>query len=293
MLLLGVAVQLGLVPVSVAAIQRAIELNAVAIELNQRAFALGRLWAHDPQALRATTAPPVNSTSRAPSPDDAIEAGKVHLSAYQNIQYAQHYERLIRRVASAEGLAQPGSAALAHVAALQLRRLMAYKDEYEVARLHTDPKMNESIDAIFAPGYRLTLHLAPPMFARRDPATGHLRKREFGSWIFPALKLLAKLKGLRGTAWDPFGHTAERRAERALRDRYMDDLQTIATRLERGNFAQALAFARWPEMLRGFGHVKERSMHAAEMERKRLLANLVTPQLASGAVGETITRATG
>ena len=286
MLLLGVAVQHGLVPVSVAAIQRAIELNAVAVELNQRAFAVGRLWAHDPQALQVAAPGAGESAPRALSLHETIEAGKVHLTAYQGVPYARQYERLVRRVAAAEALAQPGSAEIAEAAALHLRRLMAYKDEYEVARLHTAPQMRESLQALFSPGYRLTLHLAPPMFSRRDPATGHLRKREFGRWIFPALKLMAKLKGVRGTVWDVFGYTRERRAERALRDQYVDDLEAIVARLGAGNHVEALALARWPGIVRGFGHVKERNMQAAQEERERLLSGFMNVQPTSATPGE-------
>ena len=150
-------------------------------------------------------------------------------------------------------------------------KLMAYKDEYEVARLYTDGRFMEKLEASFDGDFRLRFHLAPPLLSRRDPATGELVKRSYGPWMFKAMRVLARMKGLRGTALDPFGRTEERRTERRLIDEYEQTIQGLLGRLDIGNLAVAVQLARLPEKIRGFGHVKERNLAEAQRERELLL----------------------
>jgi indolepyruvate ferredoxin oxidoreductase len=148
---------------------------------------------------------------------------------------------------------------------------MAYKDEYEVARLYTDGRFLEKVRASFDGDFRLNFHLAPPLLARRDPASGELVKRSYGPWMLGAMRLLARMRRLRGTALDPFGRSAERRAERALIDEYERTIGELLGRLDIGNLQVAVQLARLPEKIRGFGHVKERNLEQARSERELLL----------------------
>jgi indolepyruvate ferredoxin oxidoreductase len=151
-----------------------------------------------------------------------------------------------------------------------LFKLMAYKDEYEVARLHTDPAFHQKLAAQFEGDFKLQLHLAPPLFAKKNHK-GELLKQTYGPWMLKAMGVLAKLKGLRGTAFDPFGRTEERRTERALIAQYRADIETLLSGLNADNHALALEIARLPEQIRGFGHVKARNLAAAGLRRTQLL----------------------
>jgi indolepyruvate ferredoxin oxidoreductase len=173
-------------------------------------------------------------------------------------------------VRAAEARVKPGSTALTEAVARNFHKLMAYKDEYEVARLYAQPEFRKDLEARFAGDYRVHVHLAPPLLAKRDKATGHLRKQEFGPWMLKAFGTLAKFRRLRGSPLDPFGRTAERRAERALIDRYETSIQAAIGRLSEANFADVLALAGLPARIRGFGHVKEAAMRAVETEWQRL-----------------------
>jgi indolepyruvate ferredoxin oxidoreductase len=166
----------------------------------------------------------------------------------------------------------PGSGGLTEAVARHLYRLMAYKDEYEVARLYTSGDFAERVKDTFAGSYKLHFHLAPPLFAKKD-ADGHLTKAEYGAWVFTAFRLLSKLKGLRGTALDPFGYTAERREERRLVDEYVATLDELLQGLTRDNAALAAEIASLPEQIRGFGHVKEAHLAKAKAKREQLLAS--------------------
>ncbi|MCO5090078.1 indolepyruvate ferredoxin oxidoreductase family protein [Bosea sp. (in: a-proteobacteria)] len=280
MFMLGHAWQLGAVPLSRASLLEAIELNGEAVAMNGRAFELGRRAAHDPQALADLLA-----QSRAATParrlsqtlDEIIERRVAFLTAYQNAAYAARYRHLVARAQTREAAAVPGSAALSEAVARNLFKLMAYKDEYEVARLYSDGTFRRQLAATFeAEGQKLRyeFHLAPPLLARRDPASGLPRKISFGPWMMGAFTVLAKLKGLRGTAFDLFGYTEERRTERRLIADYEALLNELLTRLSSENHALSVALAAIPEKIRGFGHVKARHLQAAKAEEAALLDQL-------------------
>ncbi len=266
--MVGYAYQKGLLPVSADAIERAIELNRVAVDMNRKAFRLGREAAHDLDAVNAKAAPLTVSSERKPasSLEDIIEGRIAFLTSYQDAAYAERYRDLVTRVQQAETSMTKGMSGLAEAVARYYFKLLAYKDEYEVARLYSDGTFQEKIRRQFEDGGEISVHLAPPLFAERDPTSGHLKKKAYGPWVFTAFKYLAKLKGLRGTAFDPFGYTNERRIERRLITHYEGLIIEILTRLDHDNHALAAEIASLPEQIRGFGHVKER--HLAEVERR-------------------------
>jgi indolepyruvate ferredoxin oxidoreductase len=189
----------------------------------------------------------------------------------------------VARVREAEAKAAPGSNEFTEAVAKNLFKLMVYKDEYEVARLYTDGAFAGKLAEKFDGDFRLKFHLAPPLFARRDKSTGHLKKKEYGGWIIPAFQLLARLKFLRGTVLDPFGYTTERKAERKLIDDYlaMIDLHLKAPKPEQIPLLAKLA--RLPEMIRGYGHIKEQSIGRSLLEKARLEAELANSRFAAAA----------
>jgi indolepyruvate ferredoxin oxidoreductase len=202
------------------------------------------------------------------------------LSAYQNAAYAQQYREFVDTVRAAESRLGGKTLKLTEAVARYLDKLMAYKDEYEVARLHTDPAFRQKIEGMFEGDYKVKFHLAPPLLAKHDK-DGHLVKQEFGPWMLQAFKVLAKLKGLRGSALDIFGYTAERKTERALIGQYRDTVAALLPKLTGENLATAVAIARIPEDIRGYGHVKERHLKAAKQKEAALLAAYHTPALHS------------
>jgi indolepyruvate ferredoxin oxidoreductase len=280
MFMLGYVWQKGWVPLSEAALMKAIELNAVSVEFNKQAFTWGRNAAHDWAAVERLarqndTTAQVVELKRAPSLDDTIERRVQFLTEYQNLAYAQKYLSLVEQVRSAESklleLGKLGTPLrLTEAVARYYFKLMAYKDEYEVARLHSDQAFKAKIDGMFEGDYKVKFHLAPPLFAKRD-AQGHLVKKEYGAWMGVAFSALAKLKFLRGTALDVFGHTEERKAERALIDAYRETVVKLLPRLSVSNLATAVAIASVPEEIRGFGHVKERNLRVAKEKESALL----------------------
>ena len=277
-IMLGFAWQKGMIPLGLASILRAIELNGVAVEANKRAFAWGRRAAHDLASVeariapRVVAAPPVAEQSLA----DLVERRVAFLTGYQNAAYAGGYRATVMRVAEAER-ARAGGEELALAVAQGLFKLMAYKDEYEVARLYTDGDFAAKLRERFAGDIRVKIHLAPPLFARRDPATGHLTKRAYGPWVLSAFKLLAALRGLRGTGLDVFGYTKERRQERQLIADYERLVGEIVAALTPDNHEIAVALAKLPERIKGFGHVKEANITSAKLEEATLLAALRDP----------------
>jgi indolepyruvate ferredoxin oxidoreductase len=276
MFLLGYAWQLGRVPLSRASLERAIQLNGEAVSMNLAAFAAGRRAAHDPAALTrligAITAPtPARRLSQ--TLDDIIARRVEHLTGYQNAAYAERYRTLVEKARAAEARVLPGSTALAEAVARYGFKLMAYKDEYEVARLYSDGAFQRQVDATFeGEKLRYQFHLAPPLLAKRDPVTGEPRKMTFGPWMLPVFRVLARLKGLRGTAFDPFGYTHERKTERQLIADYAALVEELCAALTPANHALAVALASIPEKIRGFGHVKERHLKDAKGEEAALLA---------------------
>lgn len=283
MFMLGFAWQLGGVPLTRAALLRAIELNGEAVAMNRQAFELGRRAAHDPEALSAALAEakaPTQARHLSESLDEVIARRVAVLTAYQNAAYAARYRHLVARIQVKEAQILPGQTVLAESIARNLFKLMAYKDEYEVARLYSDGSFRQQLAATFekdsASGEKLRFefHLAPPLLAKRDPHTGLPRKMSFGPWMMTAFGLLAKLKGLRGTAFDPFGRTEERRTERRLIADYDALIGEIVNRLTPENHALCVALAAIPEKIRGFGHVKERHLKQAKAEEAELMARL-------------------
>ena len=268
--MLGYAWQRGFIPLARDSLLQAIALNGTAVDANRAAFAWGRCAAADlPRVLGAaglSTEPPPPRTL-----DDIVAQRSAHLAAYQNRRYAKRYRRLVEQVRETEGRMFSGSTALAEAVARNYAKLLAYKDEYEVARLYSARAFRAALDAQFENAERIEVHLAPPLLAERDSA-GHLRKRTYGRWMFRAFRLLAPLKVLRGGPLDPFGRTEERRAERALIVQYEADIAEALRQLSPATLPAAVALAALPDRIRGFGHVKEKAMREAATERARLIA---------------------
>jgi indolepyruvate ferredoxin oxidoreductase len=272
--MLGYAWQKGLVPLSEAALLRAIELNGVAVASNKRSFLWGRRAAVDLKRVENTAIPAQTVVVKMPQSLDAIVKKRVEfLTGYQDAAYAAQYAALVAHVREAEGALKLGNK-LATAVAKSLFKLMAYKDEYEVARLYTDGRFTEQLKNQFEGDVKLKFNLAPPLFAKKD-ARGQLMKAEFGSWMWGAVKLLAKLKGLRGGAFDIFGYTAERRMERALIGEYRSMIEGLLGTLDAANHATAVELASLPEQIRGFGHVKEKAVAEYRVRREELLGGNV------------------
>ncbi len=268
-LMLGYAWQQGRVPLSHAALMRAIELNGVQIDNNKAAFEWGRRCAHDLASVQALfKAQTVVQFVKKPSLDATIASRVEFLTGYQDAAYAAQYQAFVQKVRDAE--APLGGTQLSDAVARYLFKLMAYKDEYEVARLHTDPAFTARIAALFEGDYKIVHHLAPPGLAKKN-ARGELVKQPYGPWVRSAFGLLAKMKGLRGGALDVFGRSDERRTERALIAEYRDGIEELLKTLNAGNRALAAEIARIPEEIRGYGHVKDRHLAAARKKRAALL----------------------
>ena len=267
--MLGFAFQKGLIPLSEASLARAIELNGVAVDANKQAFLWGRRAAADLQAVDRVASPAQPVVMQMPqSLDKLIERRVGFLTAYQNAAYAQRYRAYVERVREAEAELGRGDA-LAKAVAKYLFKLMAYKDEYEVARLHSDRSFEDKLKQIFEGDFRIRYNLAPPLVAKRD-AQGHLVKSEYGAWMRPMFSLLARLKFLRGGALDVFGYSEERRMERQLIEDYCASIDAALLRLDEKNYPLALELANLPEQIRGFGHVKQAHLDKAR-ERWRTL----------------------
>jgi indolepyruvate ferredoxin oxidoreductase len=276
--LLGYAYQLGRVPIGAAAIEQAIELNGAAVEMSQAAFRFGRLAAHDMGAVEHIMgADADNAAPRTQTLDDIVAIRAAQLTAYQDAALAGRYRVRVAAVAETERAKVPGRAGLAEAVARGYHKLLAYKDEYEVARLFTDQAFEMALTEQFEARGKLQFHLAPPLLARRDKRTGEPRKMAFGSWMLPVFRLLAKGKALRGTAWDPFGYTRERRLERQMIADYERRLDEIVQRLSPATHATAVALAALPLEIRGFGHIKERNYRLAKGREAALLAELRNP----------------
>ena len=274
--LVGYAYQLGAIPLAAASIERAIELNGEAVEMNKAAFSWGRRAVVEPAVVEALIKPAPEATSDArtlsQSFDDVVARRVAFLTAYQNAAYAARYRRLVERTKAAETARAPGRTGLADAVARYLFKLMAYKDEYEVARLYSDGAFVKQVNSELGGEHlRFHVHLAPPLLARRDKATGEPRKMTFGPWIFPLFGLLAKFKFLRGTAFDPFGYSTERTTERALVRDYEALLDEVLAKLNGDNHHIAVGLAAIPEKIRGFGHVKMRHLKAAKADETALL----------------------
>ncbi len=272
-MLLGAAYQKGLLPVGLAALEQAIEMNGVGIPMNREAFAWGRLAAHDLAmveriaGLRADRKVPVSE-----SVADMVARRALFLTDYQNAAYAARYRSLVDETQKAEQAAVPGATALSKAVARYYFKLMAYKDEYEVARLHTDPAFLEKLKAEFDGDFKLAFNLAPPIMAKPDPVSGEPTKKRFGPWVVSLFKVLRALKGLRGTPFDIFGYSEERKLERRLIVEYADRMRGLLSRLSAVNYDVAVEIASIPERIRGYGHIKRRHLAEVKPKEAELLA---------------------
>ncbi|HNE73051.1 MAG TPA: indolepyruvate ferredoxin oxidoreductase family protein, partial [Giesbergeria sp.] len=276
-LMLGYAWQRGRVPLSHASLMRAIELNGVQVENNRAAFEWGRRCAHDLAAVQALfQAAQVIEFVKKPALAEIVAQRVEFLTGYQDAAYAAQYRAFVEKVQAAEA-PLGGRTLLTEAVARYLFKLMAYKDEYEVARLHTDKAFTDKIAAMFEGDYKIVHHMAPPLMAQRNDK-GELVKQSFGPWMRRALGVLGGLKGLRGGALDIFGKTEERRMERALIQEYRACIEELLAGLTPERLVLAAEIARIPEDIRGYGHVKERHLKAARAKWDGLMAQWRAPE---------------
>jgi len=272
--MLGYAYQRGLVPLSEEALMRAIELNGAAVEMNKTSFRWGR-WAAVQSSAVETHARPreavVDSQRLSSSLDEIIDRRTRHLQSYQNAAHAARYSALVERTRGAERAVARGTQ-LTEAVARYYFKLLAIKDEYEVARLYSDGEFERRVAAVFEGDYRLRYHLAPPLWAKPEPNTGEVRKRVYGPWMKTAFSLLAKLRFLRGTVFDPFARSAERKQERQLIADYEVLIEHILTRITADRLSLAVEIAALPEHIRGFGAVKAKSVREVKSREAELLA---------------------
>ncbi|MBN9087587.1 MAG: indolepyruvate ferredoxin oxidoreductase family protein [Reyranella sp.] len=284
--MLGYAYQKGLIPIGHESLERAIELNGTAVPMNLGAFRWGRRAAADRAAVEALITPPADNVvplRRISTVDDVIASRVKHLTGYQNAALAERYRALVERARTVEQRTMPGETALTQAVARYYAKLLAYKDEYEVARLFTDAAFAAQLNGQFEGDYKLKFHLAPPLLAERDPKTNHLKKQEFGPWMVTAFRVLAKLKGLRGTAFDIFGYSAERRQERALIREYEGLIDELLGGLAQNNHSLAVGLASIPDDIRGYGHVKDAHLAKARRKQDDLLYRWRHPSVAKQA----------
>jgi len=278
--MLGYAWQKGLIPLKLESIHAAIELNAVAVDANKRALLWGRRAAHNLAAVEKIATPSEEPKSHHISEtlEEMVERRATFLTGYQDARYAARYKALVARVEAAEKDRAPGLSGLTEAVARYYFKLLAVKDEYEVARLYSAPEFRRKLAAQFTGDFKLHFHLAPPLLGQRDPETGHLKKRECGPWMMWIFRGLAGLKGLRGTPLDIFGMTAERRRERALIKEYEALIEEVLATLNYENHILAVELASIPEKIRGFGHIKEAHLEAAKACEADLLARFRQPE---------------
>jgi indolepyruvate ferredoxin oxidoreductase len=280
MMMMGYAYQKGLLPLSAKAIEQAIEVNGVSIKMNTQAFQLGRLAAADPARLAAmmkgqdeTVAP---KTLDAMSLDEIIAHRSALLTNYQDAELAERYRRLVAQVRDAALNGGFGDA-LPRAVAISYAKLLAYKDEYEVARLYTDGNFEKQLRDQFEGDFRFKFNLAPPLLGGGTDALGRPRKRAFGAWMMPVFRLLAKMRGLRGTAFDIFSYSADRKLERDLIAGYEKDVAHVLTVLSPLNLDTAIEILSLPDRIRGYGPVKEKSVQDAKARYAQLAADLANP----------------
>ena len=281
-MLLGYAWQKGWLPLTRASLLRAMELNNVQVDNNKAAFEWGRQAAHDgariERALASVASAAVVQIQPRETLDTLVARRVEFLTGYQNAAYAEQYRQFVARVQQQE--AALGKTQLTEAVARYLFKLMAYKDEYEVARLHSDPAFLQRLGDMFEGDYKLNYHLAPPLLAKRNEK-GELVKKKYGPGMLRNFRLLARLKGLRGTAFDVFGRTEERRTERALIQQYRASIDEALKLLDTGNHATAVEIARIPEQIKGYGHIKARNLAAARQRWDALMAQLRNPDAAA------------
>ena len=279
--ILGYAWQRGFLPLTEASILRAIELNGESVAMNHSAFLWGRRAAHDLGSVEAVVRslrPPTEARQRSKTLEEIIERRAAYLVDYQNDAYAAHYRARVEKIAQLEQARMPGSRELTEAVARYLFKLMAFKDEFEVSRLYTSGAFERQLAETFEGDLKLELHLAPPIpFLQRKTDFGGSRKIAFGSWMFSVMKVLAKLKWIRGRWFDVTRFNHDRIVERRLLGEYESLLDELLSSLTPENHAAAVALARLPEKIRGFGHIKARHVAAADAERVRLMAEFRNP----------------
>ncbi|MEW5421215.1 indolepyruvate ferredoxin oxidoreductase family protein [Amorphus sp. 3PC139-8] len=281
MVMLGAAYQLGAIPLSSLTIEQAIKLNGVSVEMNLAAFRCGRRAIVDPASVATSEA----NTGAATLPhrrlsatlDEKIERRVATLTDYQNAAYGARYRKRVDQIRRHEERIAPGETALTEAVATNLFKLMAIKDEYEVARLYANPAFKAQLKEQFASFERIELNMAPPIIAREDPRTGRPEKRAFGPWVLKLMPVLAWARRFRGTRLDLFGRTEERRMERRLLDDYEAALDEILSGLSAANHPVAVALAGYPDKIRGFGPVKTAAVAKAEAHRAEHLEAFRAP----------------
>lgn len=279
--MVGFAWQNGLIPLHRESIERAIELNGVAIDMNKRSFNFGRLAAHDPEKIAEMVhnifgdkdAEKISDTL-----EEKIEKRSAYLRDYQNDTYAQKYTTMIKKVQEAESTIDKDSTTLTQTVAENYHKLMAYKDEYEVARLYTNGDFIKDLEKTFTGKYKIEFNLAPPIMGGTDLATGRPKKRTFGPWMFTVFKILAKLKSLRGTPLDIFGYTQERKTERTLIKEYEETVERVLKLIDKDNFDNCVMLLAIPNEIRGYGPVKEESIERARAKQSYVLSRIENPE---------------
>ena len=299
MFMVGAAFQAGALPISAASIEKAVQQAGVGVDMSLLAFKWGRMAVVDLDFVhaeirkydaKAPTLPEltpearqiVDSVNASGELKRLLEIRVSDLIGYQDAAYARRYAARVKSVMEAEKRVAPESSALAEAAARYVYKLMAYKDEYEVARLHSDPTFLAELEAQFPHGYTVEYNLAPPLLTKRDPETGEPIKQKYGPWVLKAFRHLARLKQLRGGKWDVFGKTEERRMERQAIEDYDRLLDALCAKLSRNNLSIAVKLASIPDSIRGYGHVKERHVALAKAEQAKLLADFNDPQALRG-----------
>ena len=281
MMMVGYAFQQGLIPVSATAIEKAVNLNGIAIQLNLNAFNIGRLLANNPEKITELLSQAGKVVTEF-TPLDNINGIKVHrvnlLTDYQNAAYANRYISLIDKVISADKAQGNNNGELSKAVARGFSRLMTYKDEYEVARLYTNGEFTNKLKNQFEGDINVKFNLAPPLFSKRDAVTGHLIKKEFGSYMMSAFSILAKFKGLRGGTFDIFGYTAERKMERQLISDYETLIEGLLNKLNDKNYGTAVEIAQTAQKMRGYGHVKENNVEQTKLVWQSLQQQFDNPK---------------
>ncbi|MCC3305574.1 indolepyruvate ferredoxin oxidoreductase family protein [Sneathiella sp. HT1-7] len=279
--MLGFAYQKGLIPLSEEALLRAVELNGVAVPFNKKAFGWGRVMAADPDRVMKEVADLKGPALRMEPTDDLDEmiSRRVEfLTGYQNARYARRYGDLVASVRMRESEIMPGTTSLSEAVARSYFKLLAYKDEYEVARLYTDTSFMKRVERMMDGDYSLKFHLAPPLFSKRDPDTGELKKKEFGGYMMKAYRFLAKFKSLRGTPLDIFGYQEERKTERALIKEFEKLVAELMDGLTAENHAIAVEIAALPMQIRGYGHVKDKAIKVYRGDLENMLTSFKNPE---------------
>jgi indolepyruvate ferredoxin oxidoreductase len=271
--MVGYAYQRGLLPLGEQSIVRAIELNGAAVESNKQSFNWGRLAAIDPAKVAAAAIPMAKPDTQrlSESLDEVIERRRAFLTDYQDAAYATRYTDLVAKVRAAEAQKQPGVTDLTEAVARYYFKLLAIKDEYEVARLYAETDFTQRVAAQFEGDYKLRFHLAPPTLNKPDAKTGEPKKSTYGPWMLPAFRVLAKMRKFRGGALDIFGRSDERKQERALIGQYEKLIDEVLGRLSPQNYELAVSLASIPEYIRGYGHVKDRHLKDAKAREAALL----------------------